>query len=73
MNQTFRMHSTIVAPIEIACKMGGGWHKAHFLAYKLLLIQIAVVLKFRISDNSSETNIYGHPESSVKMASEVGQ
>ena len=26
-----------------------------------------------ISDNSSGTNIYGHPESSEKMAAEVGQ
>ena len=61
------------APIEIACKMGVT--KSSFSRLQTpWLIQDCHFLEVQdISDHSSGRNIYGHPESSEKMAAEVGQ
>ena len=60
-------------PIEIHVKCG--LQKAKFLAYKLPgWFGTAIFLKFRIFVIILvNKNIYGHPESFQKMASEVGQ
>ena len=70
----YLMHTTNSAPIEIACKMGVTKSsfsrlETHWLIHHCHFLEVQ-----DISDHSSsETNIYGSPESSEKMASEVGK
>ena len=68
-----RIHTTNSAPIEIACKMGVPKSSFSRLQTHWLIQRRHFPEVQDISDHSSGTHIYGHPESSEKMAAEVGQ